>query len=92
MGDEDIEVLAFAEKNSDPQTWDLSIRFEGKCLIGCKSRKMLRTKNLIKAMEWADYHTSGPEHVGNLLKNQQGSGVIVADNIFTSSNGEETQP
>lgn len=71
MGDDDIQVLAFAEKNSDEQIWDLSIRFEGNCLIGCISRKMSRTKNMVKAMEWVDYHTTGPEHVEHLLRRRR---------------------
>lgn len=96
MGDDDIQVLAFAEKNSDEQIWDLSIRFEGNCLIGCNGRKMLRTKNLVKAMEWVDYHSSGPEHVGNLLQRSGGDiskmPAIAGEIIIKSSNGEETQP
>jgi hypothetical protein len=33
---------------------------------------MLNTKNMVKALAWVDYHTSGPEHVGALLKRSGG--------------------
>lgn len=67
MGDEDIEILAFAEKNSDDLQWDLSIRFEGNCKIGCEGRKMLRTKNLVTALNWAEWHREGFEHIEAVL-------------------------
>jgi hypothetical protein len=84
MGDEDIEIRAFAEKNPNPGDWDQAIRFEGECKIGCKGRKMLSTKNLVTALNWVDFHRSGLEHMTTVLSKQPV--------IFTSSNGEETQP
>jgi hypothetical protein len=77
MGEEDVEILAFAEKNFDSQIWDESVRFEGRCLIGCEGRKMSRTKNLLVALRWTDYHREGAEHVSNLLKRREGSGVLM---------------
>lgn len=92
MDDDDIQLLAFAEKVADPNDWQMPITYKGACLIGCRTRKMPNTKNLVKAFGWIDYHREGSEHVGNLLKNQQGSGAIVATWPGPSSNGEETQP
>jgi hypothetical protein len=68
MGDDDIEIRAFAEKNPNQGDWDQAIRFEGDCLIGCKGRKMLNTKNLVTALNWVDYHRSGLEHIAAHLK------------------------
>lgn len=76
MGDDDIEVTAFAEKNADANDWKLVVHFEGNCLLGCGSRKMLRTRNLAKAMDWVDDHTVSPEHVARLLRHRAGHGVI----------------
>jgi hypothetical protein len=96
MGEDDIEILAFAEKNADEKVWELRVTFEGNCLIGCTGRKMLNTKNMVKAMEWADYHSTGPEHIHNLLKRSGGDiskmPAIAGEFKITSSNGEETQP
>lgn len=71
MGDEDIEVRAFAEQNLNPGNWDSAVRFEGECLIGCKGRKMLRTKNLLKAIDWAAFHRGGQEHQELLVKRRE---------------------
>lgn len=68
MNDDDIEVRAFAEKNTNPGDWDMAVRFEGECLIGCTTRKMLRTKNMLAALRWADYHKHGKEHIKLLLE------------------------
>lgn len=95
MNEDDIKVVALAEKNTDEKEWNLIIKFSGHCLVGCRGRKLLTTDNMLKALDWADYHREGAEHVGHLLRRSGGdisklpeiSGVI-----FTSSNGEETQP
>ena len=96
MGDEDIKVLALAEKNTDPNQWNLIIKFTGHCMIGCKGRKLLTTDNVLTALRWADYHREGVEHVGHLLRKAGGDlskmPAIAGEIIFESSNGEETQP
>jgi hypothetical protein len=93
MGEEDVTLEALAEiAGANNRAWHTAVEFRGRCLIGCKSRKMLNTKNLLAALRWVDYHREGVEHVGNLLEKQQGSGQIVATWPGTSSNGEETQP
>lgn len=95
MDKDDIKLLALAEKNADPNSWSLIIKFSGHCLIGCKGRKLLTTDNLVKAAEWVDYHREGPEHIAKLLENRMGSGQLAAEfdqSVFKSTNGEETQP
>lgn len=77
MGDEDLELLTFAEKNTNEREWELLTYYEGNCLIGCTTRKLLKTRNMLTALAWADYHREGAEHVGNLLKRREGSGVIM---------------
>lgn len=68
MGDDDIKLELFAEKDADPNSWDQPVTIKGTCLWGCKTRKMLNTKNLVKALGWIDYHRDGPEHVAEMLR------------------------
>ena len=68
MGDDDIALLAFAEKNSSETEWELQVTFKGDCLLGCKTRKMLNTKNMVKALDWVEYHRNGPEHVAAVFE------------------------
>ena len=79
MGEDDIKVLALAEKNSDEHQWNLIIKFSGHCMLGCKSRQMLTTDNLLKAIEWVDYHRRGSEHTSNFLQKQIENGVVNVD-------------
>jgi hypothetical protein len=72
MNEDDLEVLAFAEKDANPNSWNMPIHYEGNCLIGCKGRKLLRTRNLFAVGNWIEYHREGAEHVGNLLKRSGG--------------------
>jgi hypothetical protein len=71
MGEDDVEVLGFAERNPDPNAWDMPISYKGNCRIGCKSRAMLGTRNLLTALRWADYHREGSEHVEKMLKRRE---------------------
>lgn len=75
MGDDDIELLAFAEKDSNPLEWAELTYFEGNCLIGCEGRRLLKTRNLLAALRWADYHRSGKEHIKLLLGRKNGAGA-----------------
>lgn len=91
MGDQDIQILAFAEKDANPNSWNLDIEFDGNCKIGCVGTRMLRTKNLVAALAWAEHHRKSSEHQARLEANRMAP-VTINGMVFTSSNGEETQP
>lgn len=70
MDDDDLTLEAFAEiqPDRDGNIWQHPVTFKGECLLGCKGRRMLNTKNWAKAQAWIEYHRSGLEHVEKLLK------------------------
>lgn len=68
MGDEDIALELFAEKNADPRAWDQPVKIRGRCKIGCKGRGMLDTTNLVTALNWVEYHREGFEHINTMLE------------------------
>lgn len=70
MGDQDIEILAFAEKDANPNSWNLDIEFDGNCKIGCNGTRMLRTKNLVVALAWLDHHRQSTEHQSRVQSNR----------------------
>jgi hypothetical protein len=96
MNEDDIQILAFAEKNADPNSWNMPIFYEGNCLIGCKGRKLSRTRNLFAAGSWVEYHRESPEHISLLLSRSGGDieklpeikgNILLCENV-----DKETQP
>lgn len=67
MGEEDISLELYAEKDADPNSWDLNVKVRGSCKIGCVGHRMLDTRNLVAANNWVNYHRQSEEHRARMI-------------------------
>ena len=72
-----LELYVVADQNA----WELPVKIRGKCLVGCKTRKLIDTNNLLAANKWVIYHRDGEEHQANLIERRMGPPEILVSQI-----------